>query len=69
MCYDGDMDDTKPCPYCAETIKRAAIVCPYCHRELDDGKRIGSASTVANGLVGVLVFLTVLGVLALLFGR
>ena len=26
--------DTKACPYCAETIKAAAIVCRFCNREL-----------------------------------
>ena len=29
-------DDSKLCPYCAETIKRAAIVCRFCSRELKD---------------------------------
>ena len=28
------VDDTKACPYCAETIKRAAVVCRCCGREL-----------------------------------
>lgn len=27
--------DTKACPWCAETIKKAAKVCRYCNRELD----------------------------------
>ena len=26
--------DTKPCPFCAETIKTAAIICKHCHSNL-----------------------------------
>ena len=26
--------DTHPCPYCAETIKKAAVICRYCQRAL-----------------------------------
>lgn len=27
-------DDEKTCPFCAETIKAAAIVCKHCGRDL-----------------------------------
>jgi hypothetical protein len=27
-------DERVPCPFCAEDIKREALVCPFCHRDL-----------------------------------
>lgn len=27
-------DGRYPCPHCAERIKRAALVCPHCHRNV-----------------------------------
>lgn len=29
--------DSKTCPFCAEAVKRAAVVCRFCNRELPEG--------------------------------
>jgi len=35
------MDDTKQCPYCAETIKVGAVVCRFCNRSVATGQLVG----------------------------
>jgi hypothetical protein len=35
---DATVSETRSCPYCAETIKRAAKVCRFCNRELPEIK-------------------------------
>jgi hypothetical protein len=41
-------DDEKTCPYCAETIKKAAIVCRYCNRDLADTAISSTATNPVN---------------------
>ena len=36
--YSGQGDDRFPCPYCAESILRAANVCPHCQGDVAKAK-------------------------------
>ncbi len=60
-------EDTKVCPYCAETIKEEAVFCRYCGRELvpKEASDISKGRPKKNGfskLVWVLVGIVVGGV-------
>ena len=44
--------DTKPCPVCAETIKKAALKCRFCNadlREFAEGQQSGTEQTLFHG--------------------
>jgi hypothetical protein len=43
------VEETKICPYCAETIKAAAIVCRYCRRDLPNSAHEEMGSNKQGG--------------------
>ena len=65
-------NDTKLCPFCAETIKTAAIVCRYCGRDLVNSPRITASPSPERpqprqgGPSALLVLFAVVGALALI---
>jgi hypothetical protein len=40
-------EDQRVCPYCAETVKAAAIVCRYCNRDLPSKEDLAAAAQAA----------------------
>ena len=37
--------ETKECPYCAETIKKAAKICRFCKTDLSNGNQVSQTNT------------------------
>ncbi len=45
------MADTRPCPYCGETIQSAAILCRFCKQRLDAPMPLGSRASAKSRAV------------------
>lgn len=72
------MTDTKTCPFCAEEIREAAVVCPYCRSGLGDspdhqayrnrpGRQIAGVASALAASSGFSVTLFRLGFVLLTF--
>lgn len=66
-------DDTKACPFCAETIKRDAKICRYCHMDLATGAPVGAPVRARSGVgdgvklgVGMFIVLPLLIIVGLI---
>lgn len=40
----------KRCPFCAEQIQDAAVVCRFCHRDVTSGQFLGAAPTLVQAV-------------------
>ena len=60
-------EDTKLCPFCAEDIKSAAIVCKHCGRELPEKKQAISRKRNIWIVAGIILLSSSLVIFSLIF--